>query len=114
MSKAGEIKSKTLEYVLSVIGMLFIAALILLGAGVGYLMKLPYVVTGGIVGVIVAVVMIRYSFSPFRTYTCPNCGTTHKLIDDIGSYECSVCGHRAVIQKYNLEGLYPTYPPTDN
>ena len=113
MSKSGEVKSSIIEYVLSGIGMLLIAALILLGAGVGMLLKIPYVVTGMIVGVVVAVVMIRYHFSAFRAYTCPNCGATHNLIDNIGSYECSFCGHRTVIKKRNIEGLYPTYPPTD-
>jgi len=113
LSKSGEVKSLTLEYVLSGIGMLLIAALVLLGAGVGMLLKLPYVVTGTIVGVVVAVMMIRYNFSAFRIYSCPNCGATHKLIDDVGSYECSVCGHRAVITKRRTEGFYPTYPPTD-
>lgn len=102
-----------LEYVLSGIGMLLIAGLVLLGAGVGMLLKLPPAIAGTLAGVIIVVVMVRYDFAAVRLYTCSNCGTTHKLLDEIGTYECSVCGYRSEIKRQKIENLYPTYPPTD-
>ncbi|MHB1041488.1 MAG: hypothetical protein ACYC0Q_01435 [Eubacteriales bacterium] len=102
-----------LEYVLSFIGMLLIAGLILLAGGLGLLLKLPPAITGLLAGIIIVVTMVRYDFAAFRLYTCPGCGATHKLIDEMGTYECSVCGNRSEVKRRKIENLYPTYPPTD-
>lgn len=99
------------EFVVACVGMLAIALVILLGAGVGILLGLPYALTGLIVGIIATWAIIAGSFAGTLNVKCPECGNREKVVGTVGSYQCSNCGRVVDIKRKEPEvTLYSPFP----
>lgn len=94
MAAEGVIKSKMVEIILNIIGVLLFIGLIFLGAGLGLLFNIPYFLVGLIVGFTALVVIVSGSFAVSKEEACTNCGSKQKVVRNIISYQCSVCGYR--------------------
>lgn len=94
MTEAGIIKSRMVEVILSVIGVLLFAGFIFLGAGLGLLFGIPYILIGLIVGVAVLILIASGSMAVSVEVTCSNCQSKQKVVRNIVSYQCPACGHR--------------------
>lgn len=99
------------EFVAACVGMLVIALIILLGAGLGILLGLPYALTGLVVGVIATWAIIAGSFAGTVNVKCPDCGNRERVAGTVGSYQCSNCGKMVAVKRKEPEvTLYSAFP----
>ncbi|MCL6634585.1 MAG: hypothetical protein K6T29_02295 [Peptococcaceae bacterium] len=113
MAGSGEKMITLHDFVAACVGMLAIAGVILLGGGLGFLLGLPYAVTGLLAGVIAAWVILTGSFAGTLNVKCPECGNRDKVVGTVGSYQCSSCGRVVTIpgrepQEITLYSPFPT------
>jgi len=101
------------EFVAACVGMMVIALIILLGAGLGILLDLPYALTGLVVGVIATWAIIAGSFAGTVNVKCPECGNRERVVGTVGSYQCSNCGKMAPIKHEEPEVILYSAFPTD-
>lgn len=98
MTEAGIIKSRMVEVILSVIGVLLFAGFIFFGAGLGLLFGIPYILIGLIVGVAALFVIASGSLAVSVEVACSNCRSKQRVVKNIVSYQCPACGHRNKIK----------------
>jgi len=82
------------EIILSIISVLVLVGFVFLGAGLGLLFGIPYFLVGLIVGFVFLVLIISGSLVISKEVVCQNCRSKQKVVRNIVSYQCPVCGHR--------------------
>jgi predicted RNA-binding Zn-ribbon protein involved in translation (DUF1610 family) len=99
MSSAGEVKTAGYELMLVLIRVLIFAALVVLVAGVGLLLRLPPAVAGGLAGVAGFAILVWMPFFEVTVTECPHCRTQVRTIENLGTFQCPSCKQYFKVEK---------------